>query len=257
MGTSSPSAYGTGTGVGTGAVSRRQLLRTGTVAAAGTGLALLGTHWARAATAGPAADAPTSDVAAPVAPSEALDRLREGNARWVAGMPKHPDQSVQWLHEVSTGQHPFAAVFSCIDSRVPPELVFDQGLGDLFVLRTAAHTLDELVEASVEYGPLELATPAVVVLGHQRCGAVTAAVEAIEHGTQLPAHLPDIVKALRPSYTPGRDQAETVDLTVRAHIRRTVARLGRDAALRPLVECGGLRIAGAYYSLDDGSVSWL
>jgi carbonic anhydrase len=127
----------------------------------------------------------------------------------------------------------------------------------LFVVRTAAHTMDDLVEASIEYGPLELQTPLIVVMGHQKCGAVTAAVRAIESGVNPPAHLPEIVDAIRPAYTKGSDEADTIDKTIRTHTRLTAAALREDNAFSDLIAEGALLIRGAYYSLDTGVVSWL
>ncbi len=149
-------------------------------------------------------------------------------------------------------------VVSCIDSRVPPEMVFDQGIGDLFVVRTAAPTVDDLVAGSVEYGPVEDATPLIVVLGHQRCGAVTAAVESIGHGHRLPSHLDVIVESIRPAYEQARAKGgDLIDQTVRAQTLQTVATLTADPALSPRIDTGELGVVGAYYSLDSGQVSVL
>lgn len=239
-------------------VSRRALLGAGA-------LGVMPAAWA-----GGAAAARSAQVRGPRAgepgqqpgPSEALDRLRAGNDSWVEDQARHPDASVPRRHEVAAGQHPFAVVFSCIDSRVPPELVFDQGLGDLFVVRTAAHTLDDLVTGSLEYGPEELATPLLLVLGHQRCGAVTAAVQSIHDGEPLPGHLRDIVEQLRGPYQEvlrcggGLDGAALVDAVVREQTRQTVAALRADELLAPRVADGTLLVAGGYYSLDTGAVTF-
>ena len=198
----------------------------------------------------------TTPQIAAATPAEALQRLVDGNNRWVSDTLLRPDQTAARRKDLTGGQSPFAVIFSCIDSRVPPEIVFDQGLGDLFVLRTAAHTLDELIEASVEYGPVELGTPLIVVMGHQSCGAVTAAVEAIEHGTSLPAHLPDIVDAVTPSYVRDSDTPGTIDATVRRHIHLTAESLRNDESLKMLMDDGRLDIVEAYYSLADGAIEW-
>lgn len=161
---------------------------------------------------------------------------------------------------MSGAQHPLATVFGCIDSRVPPEIVFDRGVGDLFVVRTAAQTNDGLVQGAVEYGAEEALTPLVVVLGHQRCGAVTLAVDVLNGCATAPDHLEDVVEALRPAYEAakplGGDHATQVDNTVRAQIRLTAAQLRDDALLRPLVEEHRIRVVGAYYSLDSGIVDF-
>ncbi len=207
--------------------------------------------------------APARADATPVpagTPEAALARLRAGNQRWSGDRTVHPHTGSARRVELSSGQEPFAVVFSCIDSRVPPELVFDQGLGDLMVIRTAAHTHDPLVAGSLEYGPAELATPLLVVLGHQHCGAVTTAVECFREGRQLPGHLADIAHDLRRPYEeacpPGAVPGDPVEATVHAQTRQTVTALQQDRLLRPLVRAGRLQVVGAYYSLDSGRVTF-
>jgi carbonic anhydrase len=201
---------------------------------------------------------PHSAAPQSITPAEALQRLVDGNNRWATDTLLRPDQTATRRRDLTGGQSPFAVIFSCIDSRVPPEIVFDQGLGDLFVLRTAAHTLDELIEASVEYGPVELGTPLIVVMGHQNCGAVTAAVNAIENGVSLPAHLPDIVDAVTPAYVHASDSdtSATIDATVRRHTHLTAESLRNDESLKALCEKGRLDIVEAYYGLADGAIEW-
>ncbi|WP_280695993.1 carbonic anhydrase [Kitasatospora sp. GP82] len=193
-------------------------------------------------------------------PAQALARLRAGNDNWVGDRVTRPDASLARRSEVASRQEPFAVVFSCIDSRVPPELVFDQGLGDLMVVRTAAHTHDGLVTGSLEYGPTELDAKLLVVLGHQRCGAVTAAVKSFRDGERLPGHLADIVRDLRAPYEEacrlGLPDERLVEATIRAQTRQTVIRLRADRVLRPLIAAGKLDVVGAYYSLDTGSVTF-
>ncbi|MEU6174370.1 carbonic anhydrase [Streptantibioticus parmotrematis] len=155
-------------------------------------------------------------------------------------------------------QHPLATVMGCIDSRVPPEIVFDRGVGDLFVVRTAAQTNDGLVQGAVEYGREEAVTPLIVVLGHQRCGAVTFAVDALNGGVEVPAHLKDVVRALTPAYEAARSlPGDQVDNTIRAQIRLTVRQLRCDPLLAPLEAQGRMHVVGAYYSLDCGTVDFL
>ncbi|REE99844.1 carbonic anhydrase [Thermomonospora umbrina] len=191
-------------------------------------------------------------------PTEAWARLAAGNRLWVAGRPQHPHQSTERRWEVSAEQHPFATVVSCIDSRVPPEAVFDQGIGDLFVIRTGGESLDDLVIGSVEYGPVQDDVPLIVVLGHQRCGAVRAAIDAIDNGRSLPGHLDRVADALRPAVADAhRRGGDLTDQTVRAHVSRTVAVLERDPALTDRVRRGRLGLVGAYYELDTGRVSVL
>jgi carbonic anhydrase len=159
---------------------------------------------------------------------------------------------------VAARQDPFATIVSCIDSRVPPETVFDQGIGYLFAVRTGAQVIDGLVAASVEYGPLENGTPLIVVLGHERCGAVTAAVRAIQGGGHLPGHLDAIVARLRPAYRAASGTSgDLVARVVRAQIRKTVTALAHDGPLAGLVSSGDLGIVGACYDLDTGLVTRL
>lgn len=215
---------------------------------------------AAAAVPGGSADAPDEAGPEPVTPGQVLRWLVAGNRRWVRGQLTHPHQTVARRVAVSGAQHPLATVFGCIDSRVPPEIVFDRGVGDLFVVRTAAQTNDGLVQGAVEYGAEEALTPLVVVLGHQRCGAVTLAVDVLNGCATAPDHLEDVVEALRPAYEAakplGGDHATQVDNTVRAQIRLTAAQLRADALLRPLLDEHRIRVLGAYYSLDSGVVDF-
>ncbi|HBW17808.1 MAG: carbonic anhydrase [Streptosporangiaceae bacterium] len=193
----------------------------------------------------------------PTSPAAALELLMQGNERWVAGQPRHPHQSIAWRHEVAGHQDPFATIVSCIDSRVPPELIFDRGIGDLFVIHTGAQALDELVVlGSVEFGPSGYrSVRLIVVLGHQRCGAVQAAISAIETGQPAPGHIQAVVDALRPAYHASAGQpGDQVDNMVRAQTRLTVERLRDDPLLRELIVTDGLTIVGGHYDLDSGVV---
>src|SRR5215218_7417660 len=123
-------------------------------------------------------------------PADALKAIMEGNARFVAAKAAYPHQTVEQRTSVAGGQHPIAVVLSCSDSRVPPELVFDQGLGDLFVVRVAGNVADDAVIASIEYAVEHLGPTLVVVLGHEKCGAVAATLDAVKTGGAVPGHLP-------------------------------------------------------------------
>lgn len=193
-----------------------------------------------------------------MSPAQAWARLETGNRHWAAGRLEHPDQDLDRRQRVAARQNPFATIVSCIDSRLPPETVFDQGIGDLFAVRTGAQTIDGLVTASIEYGPLENETPLIVVLGHERCGAVTAAVHAIQSGERLPGHLDVIVERLRPAYhRASSGSGDLIDQVVRAQIYRTVSALAHDGPLADLVNRGDLGIVGAYYDLGTGLVTRL
>ena len=193
----------------------------------------------------------------PITPESALKLLVAGNERWASGRLTHPHQSVERRVALEGGQHPFATIFSCIDSRLPPEVVFDQGLGDLAVIRTGAHVLDEgVVLGSLEFSPDHLGAPVMLIMGHQRCGAVIAAIHVIESGGTAPGHIQAIVDALRPAYDVAvSETGDLVDNMVRAHTKLTVQRVSTDPLIEHLVTRGDLIVAGGYYSLDTGAVS--
>ncbi|WMD07033.1 carbonic anhydrase [Streptomyces sp. FXY-T5] len=183
----------------------------------------------------------------------------DGNKRWVDGELQHPDRDPKRREFVAEAQDPFGVILSCIDSRVPPELVFDTGLGDLFVMRTGGQVVGPVVVGSVEYGPMTSGTPLVVVLGHQRCGAVKAAYEALKDDKPLPGNLRPIAEALRPARreTVRQQHADPVDAMVRIHTEQTAADLRTDKDLAPLVKQGELAVVSAYFSLDTGRVEVL
>ncbi|MFJ5547492.1 carbonic anhydrase [Streptomyces sp. NPDC093225] len=230
--------------------SRRGLLRAAVAgtAVAGAGLAV--------GAAPPAAAAPVG-CARPDTPAEALRELAAGNRRWRAFRERHPHESPAVRRQLVEGQHPFAVVLGCIDSRVPPELVFDQGLGDLMTVRAAGEVLDEAVLGSVAYGVLELDIPLVVVLGHQSCGAVKAAVHADETGERLPNHIQYIADQIRPAIDRTQQGAARVDATITAQVRLVRQRLAAEPDLAGRVAAGRLAIVGARYELTDQAVRTL
>lgn len=232
------------------------LSRRGFVTAAGsTGVAALA-----GSALGGAAAAQADEVSAeqyPASQAAALRLLMQGNDRWARGTPRHPHQSVAWRRHVAGGQKPFATVLSCIDSRVPPEIVFDRGLGDLFVIRTGAQTLDDLVVlGSVEFGPNGFpSSRLILVLGHSSCGAITAAISAIQSGRRAPGHIQAVVDALRPAYHVAVRQPGELEHNMNlAQTRLTVQRLKRVPLLRRLIVTDGLKIVGGHYKLETGRV---
>ncbi|MFD4935057.1 carbonic anhydrase [Streptomyces virginiae] len=234
--------------------SRRALLRTavaGTAAAAGAGLTLGAAFPAFAGSWDPESAEPVTT------PAQALRRLAAGNRRWRAQDQEHPHESAPLRRRLTQGQQPFALVLGCVDSRVPPELVFDQGLGDLLTVRSAGEVLDEAVLGSIAYGVLELRIPLVLVLAHQSCGAVAAAVHADESGEPLPAHVQYLADQIRPSIDHGRQGEARVDATIDAHVRNVRGRLAAEPDLAGKVAAGELAVVAARYELRDQHVRTL
>jgi len=189
-----------------------------------------------------------------VTADSALAELKAGNAHHVAHRYTHPHETADRQRELASGQHPHAQVLSCADSRVPPEVVFDQGLGDLFVVRVAGNVVSDPELGSLEYGALHLHVPLLVVLGHQHCGAVTAAVE----GGEAEGHIPALVTLIRPAVEATKGMSgDPVDNAVKANVEMTVKKLRASPVFAALIGEGKLKIVGAVYSLDTGKVTWL
>src|SRR6266487_790396 len=189
-------------------------------------------------------------------PAEAISKLKEGNGRYTSGNLQHPDQTAERRAELAKSQHPFAIIVSCSDSRVPPEIVFDQGLGDLFVLRVAGNVIDDHSLGSIEYAVDHLAVRLIVVLGHQRCGAVKAARDTIAAKTEAPGHIQSLVTAIRPAVEATLHG--DLETTVKANVKDVGQALRSSTPiLKPKVDSGDVRVVGAYYSLDTGAVTFL
>ena len=186
-------------------------------------------------------------------PDDALKRLMEGNQRFVQQQSKHPDQSPARLKEVAQGQHPFATVLSCADSRVPPEILFDEGIGDLFDIRVAGNIVTPEVLGSVEYAVAVLGTPLLMVLGHERCGAVTAAVK----GERLPGQMGAFVQAIKPALAKTQGKSgDPVDNGVIANVQYQIEKLKQSSTiLSERSQAGKLKIVGCRYDLDTGEVT--
>ncbi len=186
---------------------------------------------------------------------QALHQLKEGNRRYVAEEMARPNQTADRRAEVAKGQKPFAIVFGCVDSRVPPELVFDRGIGDLLVIRTAGHALDSASLNSVEFGVHELGIPLVIVLGHQTCAAVAATIVAVEKRAKPHGAVTSLVKAIKPAVQKVRGQpGDLLDNAVKANVELTVRRLMGSKILAEFIEKGKIRIVGARYDLGTGAV---
>ncbi len=184
---------------------------------------------------------------------EAWQRLLAGNQRFTQQQPQNPHHSLQRLQETAQTQRPFAIVLSCADSRVAPEILFDVGLGDLFDVRVAGNIVTPEVIGSIEYAAVELGTPLLVILGHERCGAVTAAVR----GKSLPGKMDTLVAAIRPALSRvQRTAQDVVETAVVANVQYQVYELKRQSAvLADLVAKRQLKIIGARYDLDQGAVT--
>ena len=187
-------------------------------------------------------------------PATAWKALKEGNERFVTGKPAHPSQSIEHRATLASGQKPTAIIFGCADSRVAAELIFDQGLGDTFVVRTAGQAIDSAVLGSIEYAVTVLDVPLIVVLGHDSCGAVKAALAAIQDGSIPGGFVRDVVERVAPTILMGRrDGLSRVDEFEERHVRETVAQLmSRSTAIAERVGGGTLAIAGATYHLAGG-----
>jgi carbonic anhydrase len=192
-----------------------------------------------------------------IAPAAALSRILDGNARYAANTSTNKDFSAGRAARAQV-QYPVAAILSCADSRVAPELVFDQGPGELFVVRVAGNFVNDDGLASLEYGVNFLGVPLIVVLGHSGCGAVSATIKVIQEGTVLPGHLPELVGALKPGIEAAikkKPQNLLVEATTE-NVRHNVQRLQTaDPVLKNVIAVGKLKVVGAYYDIASGKVS--
>lgn len=187
-------------------------------------------------------------------PAQALRELTEGNQRFVNNKRKSPNQTMIRLKEVSQEQKPFAAILGCADSRVPAEIIFDQGLGDLFVCRVAGNVATPEEIGSLEFGSAVLGTKVILVLGHKRCGAVAATIK----GGQVPGQIGSLLEAIRPAMKKVSNQTTNrLEDTCKANIQLQVERLKTSPVLAQLIRDNKLKIAGGYYDLDTGSVTIL
>jgi len=228
-------------------VSRREFLTASSLAAAGLALT----------SCAPTATQQATPIAEPAVASadEALQHLMEGNQRYVANKTVDPNQSESRRIEVAQGQHPFATILGCVDSRVPPEIIFDRGLGDLFVIRTAGQVLDNAVVGSIEFGVAELGIPLIMVLGHEKCGAVNATIEALENHTEAEGSISALVEGIRPAVEKAKGQpGDLLDNAVRANVEATVSRLKESFIMAQALTEGKIKIVGGRYDLDTGSV---
>ncbi len=231
-------------------INRRQLL---------TGLAGAGLYAALS----PICRALQAHHAAParsVTPEEALQRLIAGNARFVDGKAVHPRQDSARRTEVTPVQHPFATILGCSDSRVPPELIFDQGLGDLFIIRVAGNVVDADVAGSVEYSVAHRQSPLILVLGHTNCGAVGAALLPPDERAKETPDIQTILKQIDPALSgidPHASAEKQLAAAIEANVRQSVKMLEALPALSSEVAAKHLRIVSGIYEFASGKVNWL
>jgi carbonic anhydrase len=191
-------------------------------------------------------------------PQVALDRLMAGNQRFVDAQTQHPDQVQDAEHRLrlAQGQEPFATILTCSDSRVPPELLFDQGLDDLFVARVAGNIVDDALLGTVEYAVGHLGTPLIVVIGHEKCGAVEATLESIQHHQTPPGGIAALVTAITPAVAVAEQRpGDLLDNTIRANAEQSLDVIKKSSALTGPLASGQLKAVAAYYSIDDGRIS--
>jgi len=181
-----------------------------------------------------------------ITPDEALNQLLEGNKRFIENKRKNPNQSMARIQEVAQGQAPFAAILSCADSRVPAEIIFDQGFGDLFVVRNAGNVATPEEIGSLEFGTLVLGAKVLIVIGHKNCGAVKATIA----GNAVPGQIGSILDAIKPAIKPN----QTLEESIISNVKLGMSRLQASPVISQLIKDGKLKIVGGYYDLDTGMV---
>ncbi|MEG5036258.1 carbonic anhydrase [Microcoleus sp. AT3-D2] len=185
-------------------------------------------------------------------PDAALQKLMDGNKRFVDKKRQSPNQDFGRLTEVAKTQKPFAAILGCADSRFPSEFVFDQGFGDLFVCRVAGNVATPEEIGSLEFGTLVLGAKVLMVVGHERCGAVDATIK----GSQVPGQIGSLLDAIKPAVDSSKDQAgDRLENAVKANVILQAKRLKESPVISQLIQEGKLKVVGGYYDLDTGAVS--
>jgi len=191
---------------------------------------------------------------------EALARLIAGNQRFVRGEARFPTVQKEILAELASGQHPYATILGCSDSRVPPELIFDAGFGDLFIVRVAGNVISGEVMGTFQYAALHLHTPLFVVLGHEGCGAVEAALAVKHEGAQMPSRIGLLMENILPGLariSPGGDPAEQMGVAVEANVRWSIQQILDTPEAKARAGEGKMKIVGAVYELESGTVRFL
>jgi carbonic anhydrase len=191
-----------------------------------------------------------------ITPDAALARLKEGSARFVNNTPQHADLTAERYDKMKASQEPFATIVGCSDSRVPPELIFDQGLGDLFVVRVAGNVVGPIELDTIEYGVFRLHTPLILVLGHENCGAVKAAL-ALKEGQKSP-DIQHIYPLIEPALTNLTGQGnQLLEQAVKKNVMHNVDVIKKDPRIAQLIKEGKLQVLGGYYDLVDYRITLL
>jgi carbonic anhydrase len=202
----------------------------------------------------------SADSAVVIQPEQALARLLEGNRRFTAGQSIHPHESPNWRALLEGDQHPFAVILGCSDSRVPPELVFDQGFGDLFVVRVAGNVADTDVAASIEYAIHHCGTRLIVVMGHTGCGAVAACLDHLSNPDGEASEVIALLDKIEPAVIgidDGLQREQVLSQAVERNVALAVRRLGRIPDLRNKIRTGQVLLAGMVYNMKTGAVRLL
>ncbi len=188
-------------------------------------------------------------------PDVALQQLMDGNKRFIETSQTHPNQDSERRIALGNGQEPFAAVLACADSRVPPEVLFDQGLGDLFVVRVAGNILNDQLLGSLEYAAAHLNTPLIEVLGHTSCGAIGAVAE----GAELEGHIASLIPAIQPAVDKVKDQEGNLTDNAAMEVARMTAEqlINSEPIMADLVKAGKLKVVPAFYELESGEINLL
>lgn len=189
-------------------------------------------------------------------PQVALDTLMAGNQRFVKNRLQEPGRDPARRLKLAQGQHPFATILACSDSRLPPELIFDQGFGDLFVVRVAGNIVDDSLVGSIEYAVDHLHTPLIMVIGHEKCGAVEATLESIQQHQPAIGDIKVLVAAITPAVAAAEQRSgDLLDNTVRANAQQSLDTINKSSELTGPLSSGQFKAIAAYYSIDDGRVS--
>ena len=202
----------------------------------------------------------SADQAPQYTADEALARLKEGNARFLRGEARFPTVQKELLAELAKGQRPYVTILGCSDSRVPPELIFDAGFGELFIIRVAGNVVSPEIMGTLQYAGLHLQTPLFVVLGHDGCGAINAALDVKQSGTLMPSRITLLLANILPGLSemePGLSDAEQRLAAVEANVRWSMQQILATPEAQLRVKEGVMKLVGAVYELESGRVRFL